>query len=363
MFSKRLKGLVPYTAGEQPQDRSYLKLNTNENPYPPSPLVQEVFDHYAASDLRLYPDPSCEKLRDIAARELGLTPANIFVGNGSDEVLSFVFFSFFDSAEGPVLFPEYTYSFFPVYCNFYGIDFKRVSLEADYSFDPGRFLDERRFCGLIFPNPNAPTGCAISRSQIEALLDKVPDDRVVVVDEAYIDYGGESVVSLCAERPNLLVVHTFSKSRSLAGMRLGFAYGARELIAALNSAKDSFNSYPVDRVAQAVGIAALSDEGYYRSINRRIVETRESFTRSLAGVGWRVLPSRANFVFASHPSLPGKEVYVGLKERGILVRHFAVPGIDQFVRITIGRPEDMERFLEVVATLPAAAATGFIRST
>ena len=353
MFSTRLMALTPYTAGEQPQDRSYLKLNTNENPYPPSPCVQELFDGLEAEELRPYPDPACTKLREAAAAEAGLEPENVFVGNGSDEVLSFAFFSFFDSKEGPLLFPQFTYSFFPVYCSYYDIKFKRIPLEADFSLRLERFLDEERYCGICFPNPNAPTGVAVSRADIEHLLDAAGDDRVVLVDEAYVDYGAESVVSLCAERPNLLVVHTFSKSKCLAGMRLGFAYGSRELIRALSTAKDSFNSYPVDRVAQKVGIAALSDSAYYRTINRMIVETREQFALALRGAGWTVPQSKANFVFAAHPTLSGEEVYSQLKARGILVRHFNVPGIDRFVRISIGKPEDMERLLATLIELAA----------
>lgn len=348
MLSNRHTRLVPYTPGEQPQDRTYLKLNTNENPYPPSPKVQEVFDSYSAADLRRYPDPQCGRLRERVAEELGVGAENVFVGNGSDEVLSFAFFSFFDSSAGPLLFPRHTYSFFPVYCDFYDIAYERVPLEADFSLEPARFLEYPASCGAVFPNPNAPTGIAVTLGEIRAFLDRYPGDRVVLVDEAYVDFGAESAVALCRERANLLVVHTLSKSRSLAGIRLGFAFGQPHLIDALFAAKDSFNSYPIDAVAQAVGIAAMSDTPYYRTVSGRIAATRERFSAALDEIGWQVLPSKANFVFAAHPQMGGRAVYEALKERGILVRHFAIEGIDRFVRITIGLPEDMVRLLEVL---------------
>lgn len=351
MFSKRLKDLVPYTAGEQPQDRSYIKLNTNENPYPPSPHVHEVLESFPAERLRLYPDPSCLRLREAVAEETGLEPENIFVGNGSDEVLSFAFFSFFDSHRGPLLFPKHTYSFFPVYCDFYGIEFTRVPLEEDFSLRLSRFHEQPESCGLAFPNPNAPIGRAVDLEDITSLLEHYPSDRLVLVDEAYIDFGAQSAVTLCREWENLLVVQTVSKGKSLAGIRLGFAFGQKPLIDALNAAKDSFNSYPVDAVAQEVGIAAMTDAAYYRSINSSVIATRESFSARLSEMGWRVLPSKANFVFASHPTLGGEMVYTTLKKRGILVRYFAKEGINRFVRITIGRPEDMETFIAVVKEL------------
>ncbi|HUX20190.1 MAG TPA: histidinol-phosphate transaminase [Spirochaetia bacterium] len=351
IFSARLKSLVPYTAGEQPQDRSYIKLNTNENPYPPSPQVQEILGTFPAERLRLYPDPQCIRLREAVAEETGLEPENIFVGNGSDEVLSFAFFSFFDSTRGPLLFPRHTYSFFPVYCDFYRIEYVRVPLEEDFSLRLSRFLEEPESCGIAFPNPNAPIGRAVQLEEITRLLEQYPSDRLVLLDEAYVDFGAQTAVGLCRDWDNLLVVQTVSKGRSLAGIRLGFAFGQKPLIDALNAAKDSFNSYPVDAVAQEVGIAAMTDSAYYQSINSAVVATREDFAARLRETGWRVLPSKANFVFASHPTLSGEMVYTTLKRRGILVRYFAKEEINRFVRITIGRPEDMERFIEVVREL------------
>jgi histidinol-phosphate aminotransferase len=351
MRSQRLKRLVPYTPGEQPQDRSYLKLNTNENPYPPSPLVEDVLASFAAADLRRYPDPRCLKLREGAAEEAGVDPDWVFAGNGSDEVLSLAFFSFFDSSRGPLLFPKHTYSFFPVYCNFYDIEYERIPLERDFSLEPSRFLDTPGSCGIVFPNPNAPTGIAVERGKIENLLEHYPNDRLVLVDEAYVDFGAESCVELCRDRSNLLVVQTVSKSKSLAGMRLGFAYGQPKLIDALFAAKDSFNSYPVDAIAQAVGVAAMNDGPYYKSMSDRVIATRGRFTAALRELGWHVLPSKANFVFAAHPSLTGGEVYRLLKEQGILVRHFTSQEIERFVRITIGLPEDMETLSGALAQL------------
>lgn len=351
MFSTRLKALVPYTAGEQPQDRSYIKLNTNESPYSPSPRVSETLASFPAERLRLYPDPKCRRLREAVADETGLEPQSIFVGNGSDEVLSLAFFSFFDSGRGPLLFPRHTYSFFPVYCNFYDIEYEQVPMEGDFSLRLSRFLDFERSCGVAFPNPNAPTGIAVGLTEIRNLLEHYPRDRVVLVDEAYIDFGAESAASLCSEWENLLVVQTLSKGRALAGIRLGFAFGQKPLIDALMAAKDSFNSYPVDALAQEVGIAAVSDSVYYRSINAKIAQTRDELAVSLRGLGWTVLPSKANFVFAAHPTLGGKELYRRLKERGILVRHFDKDGIRQFVRITIGRPEEMEQLISAVTEL------------
>lgn len=348
MLSERFKALAPYVPGEQPQDRAYVKLNTNENPYPPSPQVQEVLSSFSAADLRRYPDPLSRRLREAAAEEAGLDPSQVFAGNGSDEVLSFAFFSFFDSSRGALLFPRHTYSFFPVYCDFYGIEYERIPLEPDFSLNLGRYLDQPGSCGIVFPNPNAPTGVATPLHEIRNLLEHYRRDRVVLIDEAYVDFGAETAIELCEEWNNLLIVRTLSKGKSLAGIRLGFAYGDATLIKALFAAKDSFNSYPIDAVAQAVGIAAMNDAPYYRSVTARVKETRERFTTALRNLGWLVLPSKANFVFASHPGMNGAEIYRYLKERGILVRHFQEDEIDRFVRITIGLPEEMDRLIETL---------------
>ncbi|MBW2304957.1 MAG: histidinol-phosphate transaminase, partial [Deltaproteobacteria bacterium] len=336
MFSERLKRLSPYVPGEQPRDRRYLKLNTNENPYPPSPTIREVLRNFDPETLRLYPDPLFTDLREMIGKRFEIDPAQVFVGNGSDEVLSLAFFSFFDTNRGPLLFPEHTYSFYPVYCDFYGIGCIKIPLARDFSLNPDGFLNVETSCGIVFANPNAPTGMFLEVGEIRRLLESYLPDSVVIVDEAYIDFGAESALPLVKEFPNLLIIRTFSKGMSLAGLRLGYAMGSRELIDALYRAKDSFNSYPVDTLSLLIGVAAMQDEAYYKEVTERIIATRERLSRDLQRSGWRVLPSRANFVFASREGIPGKEVYRRLKEKGILVRYFDIEGIRDFVRITIG---------------------------
>lgn len=355
MLSKRLKNMTPYTPGEQPQNRKYVKLNTNENPYPPAPKVATLLEQFATDFhlLRLYPDPQSSKLRKAIAKYYRLDEKNVFVGNGSDEVLAMAFFAFFDSNEGKLLFPSESYSFYPVYCQFYGIDYHMVPLKEDFSIGIQDYLTEDPLCGMILTNPNAPTGIALSLNEIKNLLDQIDKNKVVVIDEAYIDFGGESAIPLIQEYKNLLIIQTFSKGRSLAGLRLGFALGDEKLIEALHTAKDSFNSYPADRIAQALGEAAIEDHAYFRSTTAKIIETRELFSAQLTHRGWKVLPSCANFIFAKHPTLPGKKLYEGLKERGVLVRWFNKPSIQDFLRITIGLPEEMEILLSAVDQLEA----------
>ena len=341
MFSQRLTTLTPYTPGEQPQDRSYIKLNTNENPYPPSPRVTQYLNALDGEALRRYPDPKFTALRERIAARYGVSRGQVFAGNGSDEVLSFVFFAFFDSAAaGPLRFPEHSYSFYPVYCNYYGIAATRIPLAADYRIDLAPYL-QGASCGVIFPNPNAPTGIALPLTDIASFMSQYPSDRVVVLDEAYVDFGAESAVSLIDRHPNLLVVRTLSKSMSLAGLRLGFAMGDPRLIDALYTTKDAFNSYPLGTLSQQVGALAMDDPDYYDRITRAIIDTRERFSADLNALGWDVLPSAANFVFARRPGVSGNTVYRQLKKNGILVRHFDTPGIADFVRITIGTDADM----------------------
>ena len=350
MFSERLKRLVPYAPGEQPQDRKYLKLNTNENPYPPSPKIREVLDGLDIERLRLYPDPMSTRLREKLALRWGLNKDQVFVSNGSDEALSFCFYAFFGSETGKLRFPDVTYSFFPVYCSFYNIQYETVPLNDDFTIDLGKF-NRKDGCGLIFPNPNAPTGTHVPLEQISQFLENYPGDRVVVIDEAYVDFGAESAVGLIHRFSNLAVVRTFSKSMSLAGLRLGFVLADEALVSALFTVKDSFNSYPADTIAQLIGEIALADKGYYDAITQEIISTREDFTRKLLALGWNILPSKSNFVFARKKGIPGKKIYLGLKERGILVRHFDAHRIQDFVRITIGKREDMETLLEVIREL------------
>ncbi len=347
MISERMKNLTPYVPGEQPQDGEYIKLNTNENPYPPAPGIKEFLAEADISRLRLYPDPASAKLREAIAENEGLKPGNVFAGNGSDEVLSFVFFGFFDGSNGPVFFPEFTYSFYPVYSAFYDIPYKKIKLQSDYSIRVEDYI-EGESSGIILPNPNAPTGIYLPLSEIKKLLKNYRSDRLVVIDEAYIAFGGESAVTLINEFENLLVIRTFSKSSSLAGIRLGYALGNEKLINTLTTIKDSFNSYPVDFIAQKCGEIAVKDRQYAESVTNKIIATRESFIKKSTELGWEVLPSKANFVFIRKEGLSGRQIYERLKERKILVRFFDKPGISDFVRITIGTDQQMEELTEAM---------------
>jgi histidinol-phosphate aminotransferase len=351
IFSQRIRRLTPYTPGEQPQDRKYLKLNTNENPYPPSPRIADLLKSFDFERLRLYPDPLCTRLREKLGENYGVHPNQVFVSNGSDEALSFCFYAFFDSSQGKLLFPAVTYSFYPVYCDFYGIEYEKVPMDPALAIDCDELIKRKDSCGIIFSNPNAPTGTLLSLGDIARLLHNYPRKNVVVIDEAYIDFGGDSALPLLKDFSNLLLVRTFSKSMSLAGLRLGFAIGHQDLIHTLFRAKDAFNSYPIDTLAQLIGEVALSDDDYYRSIKQKIISTRDRFSQELGGIGWRVLPSKANFLFITRRGIPGKDVYLRLKEKGILVRHFDGPLTRDFVRVTIGKAEDMDRLFDTLKEL------------
>jgi histidinol-phosphate aminotransferase len=343
-WSKLARGLVPYIPGEQPRDRKYIKLNTNENPYGPSPRVLEAVRAAADDSLKLYPDPTCDMLVSAAAESYGVQKEQIFAGNGSDEVLAFAFMAFFDPGR-TILFPNITYSFYPVYASLFQLDYETAPLDSEFNIPLEQMMKSSG--GIIIANPNAPTGKALPLSVIRSVLDGNPD-TVVLVDEAYIDYGGESAVRLIDEYPNLLVVHTFSKSRSLAGMRIGFAFGNRELIQALESVKNSFNSYTLDRLAIVAGAAALQDAGYYEGITRKVIATRENFTRELRKRNFTVTESSANFVFASHAVTRADAIFRGLRENGILVRYFKQPVIDNHLRITIGTDAEMAAVIEAL---------------
>lgn len=351
MLTQRIKRLSPYVPGEQPQDRSYIKLNTNENPYPPTPEIGPFLKSFDIERLRLYPDPLFGPLREAISKRFNINSSQVFVGNGSDEVLAFAFYAFFDSVRGKLVFPKFSYSFYPVYCGFYGIEYRKIPLNENFSIEIDDYLGEERSCGIVFPNPNAPTGIVLPLEKITELLERYPEDRVVVIDEAYIDFGGESAVSLIDRFKNLLIIRTFSKSMSLAALRLGFAMGDQDLVSALFAVKDSFNSYPADLIAQKIGEIAISDKEYYRVITEKIVKSRESLSQQLRGLGWNVLPSGANFIFAEKEGLSGETVYNNLKKDGILVRHFNMEGIRNFVRITIGTDEDMEALMKSVRAL------------
>jgi len=339
--------LRPYVPGEQPAMGTVVKLNTNENPYGPSPRVIAALSAEIGDGLRLYPDPGATRLREALARRHGLDRDEIFVGNGSDEVLAHGFQALLRH-DAPLLFPDITYSFYPTYCRLYGVDYREVPLDGAMRIS---VADYRQPCGaIILPNPNAPTGIALARTEIEALVADHPD-QVVVLDEAYIDFGGESAVPLVRSCPNLLVIQTFSKSRSLAGLRVGFAIGQRPLIEALERVKDSFNSYPLDRLALAGAVAAVEDEAWFEQNRDRIVASRDRLAAALLGLGFEVLPSAANFVFARHPGRSGATLAADLRSRGILVRHFARDRIADFLRITVGTDAENDRLIEALRTL------------
>ncbi|XKH59833.1 histidinol-phosphate transaminase [Halomonas sediminis] len=350
LWSPELWALTPYVPGEQPRER-LVKLNTNENPYPPAPGVEVALRNYPADHLRLYPDPTSLALRQALARVHAVEPAQVFVGNGSDEVLAFAFQAFFRHGK-PVDVPSITYSFYPVYAKLYAIELRAHPLTASWEVNFSALAADSKRSGIIFANPNAPTGHAHSLEAISALLDKITDN-VVVVDEAYVDFGAESAVALVSRYPNLLVTSTFSKSRSLAGLRLGYAIGSLELIEGLQRVKDSFNSYPVDSLASAVGIAALEDDVHFTACRERVMTTRERTRQRLEALGFEVLPSKANFVLTRHPEMEGAQLFAGLRERGILVRHFNTPKLSDFLRITIGTEDEMDSLMEALEVLCA----------
>ncbi len=335
-WSQVVRDLTPYVPGEQPKIANLIKLNTNENPYPPSPKALAAILAELDGDgarLRLYPDPNADLLKQAIAAHHDVSPRTVFVGNGSDEVLAHIFMALLKH-DAPLLFPDITYSFYPVYCGLYGIDYRTVPLADDFSIDPAAYCGLPNG-GIIFPNPNAPTGRLLALEAIETML-KANPDSVVVVDEAYIDFGGTSAIPLTARYDNLLVVHTLSKSRALAGLRVGFAIGHPDLIEALERVKNSFNSYPLDRLAIVGAVAAIEDEAHFESACAKVIATREALTADLTALGFEVLPSAANFIFARHPERDAATLALALRERGIIVRHFKLPRIDQHLRISIG---------------------------
>jgi histidinol-phosphate aminotransferase len=335
--------LDPYQPGEQPREGGFVKLNTNENPYPPAPTVYEVLHSADAERLRLYPDPESVDLRNAIAGHHGLTADNVFAGNGSDEVLGHAFNAFFRQSR-PILFPDITYSFYPVYANLYGIDYKQLPLNADFEID---FSQYRELCGgVIFANPNAPTGILKSLNAVKALL-QAQRDVVVVVDEAYIDFApdGASASSLLAEFDNLLVVQTLSKSRSLAGLRVGYALGSEALIAALNTVKNSFNSYPVNALSAALGSASFADPEYFRKTCKRIIDSRDALMAELSALGFNSLPSCSNFVMTSHLNIQAGVLAQKLRDQKILVRYFNTERLDNYLRITIGNEQQNAELL------------------
>jgi len=341
-LSEKVKDLKPYTPGEQPKDKKYVKLNTNENPYPPSKKVLDAIKNAVNTDLALYPDPNSDILREKAANYYNINKENIFFGNGSDEILAMAFQAFY--ANEKVIFPEITYSFYPVYCNLYKAEYKKSQM-INMKINIEDFINCKR--GVIIANPNAPTGQLLNLITIEKIV-KSNKANVVIIDEAYIDFGGKSAISLIEKYDNLLVIQTFSKSRALAGLRVGVAFGSDKIIEALNMVKNSFNSYTINRITQNAAYVSYEDEKYFKEICNKIIKTREKYIFKLKQLGFKVLTSQANFVFCKNNKIDGKNLYEKLKEKGILVRYFNIPTISNYVRITIGTDEQMAKLIEAI---------------
>ncbi|HFE9867812.1 histidinol-phosphate transaminase [Acinetobacter baumannii] len=346
-WSPEVRELEPYVPGEQPKIQNLLKLNTNENPYPPSPKVVEAVQavlHEQADVLRLYPDPDATALKQAIAKQQNIDVSQVFVGNGSDEVLAHIFKAFFLQDE-PILYPDITYIFYPVYSQFFGTKTKEIPLNENFEIDVRDYTQPNG--GVIITNPNAPTSIALSLAEIEQVLQANPD-RVVVIDEAYVDFGAESAVSLINRYENLVVCQTTSKSRSLAGLRVGFAIAQSHLIAALETVKNSFNSYPIDRFAIAAAVASFEDQAYFEEQCQKVITSREKLVRDLTVLGFNVLPSKANFIFATHSQHDAGQLAQKLREQGIIVRYFNKPRINQFLRITVGTDEQNARLVQTL---------------
>ena len=345
-WQDKLRNVEPYVAGEQPEMSRLIKLNTNENPYGPSPKVKEVLKQFDSHQLRLYPNSDADHLKKVIATYYHVKENQVFLGNGSDEVLALSFLTYFNGS-APVLFPDISYSFYPVYCDLFQIDYKTIPVDDEFQIHLDDYKTENS--GIIFPNPNAPTGLLLSVETIEDLL-KYNQESVVIVDEAYIDFGGKSVIPLIETYDNLVVIQTFSKSRALAGMRLGIAIGSEIAIKRLYDVKNSFNSYPLDRLAQVVGEASFKDQEYFESTRKKIIKTREWTKKELEKLGFHVLDSYANFVFASHPKYDANKLFLDLRKEGIIVRYFSAPRINQYLRITIGTDEEMNCLIDFLKT-------------
>lgn len=339
-----VRKVVPYTPGEQPKEQNIIKLNTNENPYPPSPAVRVAIREVTEEGMRRYPDPSADILVSAIASEYGVEKEEVFVGVGSDDVLAMAFLTFFNDKK-PILFPDITYSFYDVWADLYRIPYECIPLKEDFSVDPEDYKKENG--GVILPNPNAPTGVSLGLDAIETIIKSNPDS-VVIIDEAYIDFGAVSVLPLIKKYDNLLVVQTMSKSRSLAGMRIGFAFGDAKLIKYLNDVKFSFNSYTMNQTALAAGVAAVKDRAYFDSCSQKIIATREWVKEELKDLGFAFPDSKSNFIFATHPTCKAKKLFEELKKKRIYVRYFDKPRIDDYIRITIGTDVQMRAFLDAV---------------
>ena len=351
-WSTGIDQLHAYVPGEQPQTDGWVKLNTNECPYPPSPLAIQAIQEATSEKLRLYPDPNGTALKASIAKHFGLSSAHVFLGNGSDEVLGHAFMGLLKHAL-PILYPDVSYSFYPVYCGLYNIAFRQVPLNADFAVDVADYCVPNG--GIVLPNPNAPTGVALSLDQLRTLL-RANRSSVVIIDEAYVDFGAQSAAALIPEFDNLLVVQTFSKSRALAGLRVGFALGHPALIEALARVKDSFNSYPLDRLALAGAQAAMEDQGYFEEITAAVVNSRDWLTAELARLGFNTLPSSANFVFTRHATQPAADLLAALRARKILVRHFKQARIANHLRISVGTQAECAALIEALQQILSAPA-------
>lgn len=349
-WEENIRQVVPYTPGEQPKNTDVIKLNTNENPYPPAPGVERLLREFEKASLRLYPDPDSEALTNVLAEYYGILPSQVFVGVGSDDVLAMAFLTFFNSGK-PILFPDITYSFYDVWADLYRIPYKTCSLDERFKLRTADYKQENG--GIIFPNPNAPTGVFESVEVVEEII-KANPGVVVIVDEAYIDFGGTSCLPLLSKFENLLVVQTFSKSRSMAGMRIGFAIGNEKLIGYLKNVKFSFNSYTMNRTSQVLGIEAVRDDDYFMACNTKIIATREWMKDELVKLRFTFPDSKANFIFAAHESIPGRVLFEELRTRGIYVRHWEKPRIADYLRITVGTKEQMEKLLATLQEIVEA---------
>ena len=343
-WEKNVRKVVPYTPGEQPKIQNIIKLNTNENPYPPAPAVAEALKNMDVDRFKKYPDPSCSVLVDAIADFYNVSSDKVFVGVGSDDVLAMAFLTFFNS-DKPVLFPDITYSFYDVWANLYRIPFKQIPLNEDFTINKEDYFAENG--GVVIANPNAPTGVELPLKDIEEILQK-NRDVVVIVDEAYIDFGGESALPLIDKYDNLLVVQTFSKSRSMAGMRIGYAFGNEKLIKYLSDVKYSFNSYTMNTPTLELGALAISNRDYFDKTRNMVINTRERVKKELKNLGFEFADSKTNFIFAKHPKKSGKEIFANLRSRGIIVRRFDLPRIDEYLRISIGTDEEMDTLIRAL---------------
>lgn len=340
-WENNVRRVVPYVPGEQPKDTNVVKLNTNENPYPPSPNVRKALDDFDCGRMRLYPDPEASVLVDAIAENYGVKPEQVFVGVGSDDVISMAFLTFFNS-DKPVLFPDVTYSFYDVWAEVYRIPYKQMPLDENFRINAKDYMTENG--GIIFPNPNAPTGVLESVDMIEEIV-KANPDSVVMIDEAYIDFGGKSCLPLIEKYDNLLVIQTFSKSRSMAGMRIGYAMGNEKLIKYMNDVKFSINSYTMNHITQICGAEAVKDKAYFEEHVNKIIDSREYTKKKLTELGFTFPDSMSNFIFAKHESADANEIFAKLKEKKIFVRHWNKPRISDYLRISIGTPEEMEKLI------------------